>query len=70
MNVFFTKMSYSKHPYIIYVEEKEYNQKMTNDVPSFTVYHQSKNGPFYVGQYRYNSVSNGVITLRRVSIWS
>jgi len=57
---------YGRRPYTLYVEEKEYMDKITTSVRSMTVYHQTQHGPFYVGQYRYKSSYNGIVTLRKL----
>jgi hypothetical protein len=70
MNVSFVKLAYGKRPTIIYIDEEEYLEKTNRDMPSVTVYHNTANGNFYVGQYRYKSSYNGVVTLRRLAFWS
>lgn len=66
MDVCFANLMYAKRPYTLYVDEKEYNEKITKIVASMTVYHQTQHGPFYVGHYRYKSTYNGIVTLRKL----
>ena len=66
VNVCFSRVTYGKRPYTLYVDEREYTQKISRSVPSMTVYHKTQHGPFYVGHYRYKSSYNGIVTLRRL----
>jgi len=60
----FRTVKYGKRPTTIYVSKDEYDAINPKE-REFQVYHQTMNGPFYVGIYRHIKYIKDIVVLRR-----